>query len=197
MDQPRVHYLHTTAIVENLKNTWSWDWQYTCSLDHLPYEVVAQLVNFHCIIAWIDLPHSVSAFQCFSVPAAKKLQTYTDTLSPWSVVISTVVPVHIERCNQWLLHRQLGPVVRSLHAASGVDSQGLSKSLLEAYLQYNASKVQHGCVPATGQLLLDPILCMYLSNTSLQNSILVIRSESWSICCPVCWSQSCCCNFWH
>ena len=43
--------------------------------------------------------------------------------------------------------------MRSLHAASGVDGQGLSKSLLEAYLEYNASKAQQGCVPATGELV--------------------------------------------
>ena len=51
--------------------------------------------------------------------------------------------------------RQLGPVVRSPHAATGSDKCGLSVSLLEQFLDYNTAcapaKRIAGLPPATGE----------------------------------------------
>ena len=50
--------------------------------------------------------------------------------------------------------RQLGPVVRSLHAAAGIDGAGLSVSLLERFIDYNTACAKArriaGLAPATG-----------------------------------------------
>ena len=52
------------------------------------------------------------------------------------------------------LCRQLGPVVRSLHAALGANGTGLAKSLLECFIQHNvaeaAGRAKKGLAPATG-----------------------------------------------
>lgn len=53
-----------------------------------------------------------------------------------------------------MVHRQLGPVVRSLYAASGGDGAGLSVSLLERFIDYNTvcarARRIAGLAPATG-----------------------------------------------
>ena len=56
----------------------------------------------------------------------------------------------------FLSGRQLGPVVRSLQAAAGVDGAGLSVSLLERFIDYNTACAKArriaGLAPATGTM---------------------------------------------
>lgn len=49
--------------------------------------------------------------------------------------------------------RQLGPVVRSMHAATGADGKGLAVSLLERFIDYNSA-----CAPARRQAGLAPAI---------------------------------------